>query len=294
MSACRVGLAVSAALALAGCAHSADPSAPRSYVAPAARQGVAVADDAFYAIDDRVIEKYDARSGARIARYDAGDDASIVHLNGCTVRDGILVCAHSNYPHVPMRSTIERFDAGSLAHLGSQALADAPGSATWVDWSGGHWWVAFAHYAGRGGEPGKGPEHARLWKLDASWRPLASYAYPPELVARFAGRSNSGGAFGPGGWLYLTGHDAPELYVVCVDEGSAALHWLATWPAPIEGQGIAWDLATGTLWGVVREAREIVAVPARPDRHPAQTGEAGQPGLCPAGKTDKLETPFSR
>ena len=70
---------------------------------------------------------------------------------------------------------------------------DAPGSATWVVQAGGSWWVAFAHYAGRGGEPGTGPEHARLVTLDADFRSLASYAYPPELVARFAGRSNSGG-----------------------------------------------------------------------------------------------------
>jgi hypothetical protein len=236
--------------------------AARRYPAPAARQGVAVADGAFYAIDDRVIEKYDFWSGARLARYDAGDDARLVHLNGCTVRDAVLVCAHSNYPGVPMRSTLERFDARSLAHLGSQPLDGAPGSATWVDWSDGHWWVAFAHYTGRGGVPGKGPEHSRIWKLDPSWRPLASYAYPPELIARFAGRSNSGGAFGPDGWLYLTGHDAPELYVACVDEEAKVLRWLDTRPAPIAGQGIAWDLATATLWGVMRDAREVVAMPA--------------------------------
>ena len=263
----------------------------RRYPAPAARQGVAVAGDAFYAIDDRAIERYDVETGALRARYDAGDDTSIVHLNGCTARDGALVCAHSNYPGLPMRSSLERFDLRSLAHIGSQPLADAPGSATWVDWSDGHWWVAFAHYAGRGGEPGKGPEHARLWKLDPSWRPLASYAYPAELVARFAGRSNSGGTFGPDGWLLLTGHDAPELYVTCVDDASGSLRWLATWPAAIEGQGIAWDPDRRVLWGVVRDAREIVALRPGPDWPALGSSPIG---ACPLGKTSKLRAPFGR
>ena len=275
---------------LAAAAAAQAPEGVRHYAAPAARQGVAVAGSAFYAIDDRAIEKYDRESGARLARYDAGDDAAIVHLNGCTVQGDVLFCAHSNYPRVPMQSSIERFDARTLAHLGSQPLADAPGSATWVVRAGDDWWVAFAHYAGRGGEPGKGPEHARLWKLDASWRPLASYAYPPELVARFAGRSNSGGVFGPDGWLYLTGHDAPELYVACVDDAGRALRWLATRPALIEGQGIAWDLATGTFWGVLRDAHEVVAFPLAPEGPASSAAHAP----CPPGKTDKLETPFSR
>ncbi|HEX5064944.1 MAG TPA: hypothetical protein VFY49_02410 [Myxococcota bacterium] len=275
-------------LALAAAAQT--PEGVRHYAAPAARQGVAVAGPAFYAIDDRVIEKYDRESGARLARYDAGDDAAIVHLNGCSVQGDVLSCAHSNYPHVPMRSSIERFDARTLAHVGSQPLADAPGSATWVVQAGGSWWVAFAHYAGRGGEPGKGPEHARLVKLDADFRSLASYAYPPELVARFAGRSNSGGVFGADGWLYLTGHDAPELYVACVDDAAHVLRWLATRPAPIEGQGIAWDLATGTFWGVVRDAREVVSFPLAPEG----PTPAVAPAPCPPGKAGKPQPPFGR
>lgn len=272
------------AAAVAGCAaapDAGDARVLRRFAAPAARQGVAVAGDSFYAIDDRAIERYDARSGALLARFDGGDDASLAHLNGGVVVAGVLICAHSNYPQLPMRSSIERFDAATLAHLGSQPLSPT-GSATWVDRAQGRWWVAFAHYAGRGGEPGSGPEATRLWQLDDDWRPLASYAYPDELIARFAGRSNSGGAFGPDGRLQLTGHDAPELYVVCLDPAGERLRWLATWPAPIAGQGIAWHPETGSLWGIVRQRREVLelrlaaagSVPAAP---------AGSKLACPRG-----------
>ena len=122
----------------------------------------------------------------------------------------------------------------------------------------------------------------------AFFRP--AHGLTPELVARFTGRSNSGGVFGADGWLYLTGHDAPELYVACVDDAAHVLRWLATRPAPIEGQGIAWDLATGTFWGVVRDAREVVSFPLAPEG----PTPAVAPAPCPPGKAGKPLPPFGR
>jgi outer membrane protein assembly factor BamB len=236
----------------------------RTFAAPVARQAVAVDGQHFYAIDDRRIEKYAKASGKRVATWSAGDDASIEHLNSGIVLDGRLYCAHSNYPHLPMRSSIEVFDAETLTHRESRPLPYAPGSATWVDRREGRWWVAFAHYAGRGGAPGLGPEHSRLVAYDAAWNETARYAYPPALVERFAGYSNSGGAWGPDGRLYATGHDAAEVYVLSPPAESDTLEWLETRPAPIAGQGIAWDPAEeGRLWGVVRGERRIVVMRSR-------------------------------
>ncbi len=230
----------------------------RRFPAAAAKQAVAVSAEAFYAIDDRAIEKYDSRTGALLRRFAAEPDSPLVHLNSGVVRDGVLYCAHSNYPDVPMQSSVERFDAETLAHLGSERFERPPGSATWVDRAEGRWWVAFAQYDGRGGEPGKGSKDTVLVELDDRWQPLARHRYPSALVRRFAGRSNSGGAFGPGGVLFLTGHDAQEVYVVCVAPGNGELRWLATLPAPFAGQGIAWQVETRSLWGIVRSAREVV------------------------------------
>ena len=274
-------LGLVAACAAPDALRAQDVEVLRRFAAASARQGVAVSDDSFYAIDSRVIERFDATSGSLRARYDAGSDRSVAHLNSGVVVDGVLLCAHSNYPELPMRSSIERFDARTLAHLGSQPLTDAPGSATWVDRRGGRWWVAFAHYAGRGGEPGKGPEATSLLALDDGWRRVAQYRYPPELVTRFAGRSNSGGAFGPDGRLYLTGHDAPELYVACLDAAAGTLRWLATWPVPFAGQGIAWQPGRVLLWGISRSAREVIEV--RP-RAGALGADFSGEKLCPAGK----------
>jgi hypothetical protein len=264
----RVSLAAMAVAALVACETVADSPPPRTgerrfellrtFDAPAARQGVAVDAGHVYAIANRRIEKY-TRSGERVSAWQEEESGPIVHLNSGIVLDGALYCAHSNYPEIPMVSSIEIFDADTLAHRSSHPFGIFAGSATWVDRYQDHWWVAFAHYEGRGGEAGKGPEWTRLVEFDDDWRVLASYAFPPQLIARFAGRSNSGGAFGADGRVYATGHDAPEVYVLRLPRAGATLELVEILPAPIAGQGIAWDpLEAGVLWGIVKRARRVV------------------------------------
>jgi hypothetical protein len=253
---------------------SGGPQALREFEAPAAKQGVAVGARHFYAVDDRRIERYEKATGAAAGAWQAGDDPRLRHLDSGLVHAGRLYCAHSNYPAVPMRSSIEVFDADSLRHLASIPLPGAPGSATWIDRHAGRWWVAFAHYRGRGGEPGRGPEESRLLVYDDDWRPEAVYRYPEGLVERFAGYSNSGGSWGPDGRLYLTGHDAAELYVLALPAAGDRLQWLETLPAPIAGQGIAWDRSgPAELWGVVRASRRVLRMTA-----PRLSGQGQPPG----------------
>jgi hypothetical protein len=231
----------------------------RRFEAEEARQGVAADGGHIYAIGDRAIGKYDKASGGRVASWRGEGDEPIVHLNGGVVLDGKLYCAHSNYPDVPMTSSIEIFDAARLEHVASHSFGIFEGSATWIDRRDGHWWVAFAHYEGRGGEAGKGPAWTSLVKLDDGWRRVEGFVYPPEVVARFGNRSNSGGAWGRDGFLYATGHDAPEVYVLQLPQAGSALRLVATLPAAGAGQGIAWDpVERGVLYGIVKESRTIV------------------------------------
>jgi len=232
----------------------------RRFRAEEARQAVAVDALHFYAIDDRRIGKYAKKSGLRVAGWVAPEGGPIVHLNSGVVLGGRLHCAHSNYPGVPMRSSIEVFDAETLAHLESIALPDLPGSATWIDRRGDLFFVGAANYAGRGGAPGRGPEQSAVARFDARWHLLGSHAFPRSLVERFGTRSNSGGAFGPGGLLYATGHDAPELYALRIPASDGLLELVEILPAPATGQGIAWDPAEpGVLWTIRRDSREVVA-----------------------------------
>jgi hypothetical protein len=227
--------------------------------APEARQAVAVGERFFYAIGNRTIAKYDKHSGERVLVWSGREGGPIIHLNSGVVLGERLYAAHSNYPAVPMISSIEVFDAATLAHVGSHGFGVFAGSATWVDRHDDRWWVAFANYEGRGGTPGQGPEATTLVAFDDAWRPLASHTFPAAVVERFGSHSNSGGAWGPDGYLYITGHDAPEVYVVRLPRTGPVLELVEIVPVHAEGQGIAWDVGDpGTLYSISRSQGKVI------------------------------------
>jgi hypothetical protein len=75
------------------------------------------------------------------------------------ILDGKLWCAHSNYPEMPMKSSVEVFDPKTMQHLESIDLTDAGGSLTWVDRRDGEWYACFAQYA-KTGDPARTRVHA--------------------------------------------------------------------------------------------------------------------------------------
>jgi hypothetical protein len=65
--------------------------------------------------------------------------------------------------------------------------------------------------------------------------------------------SNSGGSWGPDGFLYLTGHDPAELYRMRIPKAGSVLELVDTIAMNIRGQGIAWDRSQpGVIYGIVR------------------------------------------
>jgi hypothetical protein len=267
-------LAFLAVLALVACtaSHADSPTNGlqelQRFEAAEARQGVAVDARHFYAISNREIGKYDKRTGERVGHYVGPEGGGIRHLNSGIVFDGRLYCANSNYPGVPMLSSIEIFDTETLAHVGSHSFGMLPGSATWIDRRDGLWWVGFGNYEGRGGIPGRGTEFTEIALYDDQWHRVGGYGFPVEAVERFGTRSNSGSAFGPDGLLYATGHDEAELYVLRIPRAGAALEFVEVLPVTAEGQGIAWDPSDPrVLYTIVRSTREVVVsrLPGRSD-----------------------------
>jgi hypothetical protein len=231
----------------------------RRYATSEATQAVAAGGDFIYAIGNAEMGKYDKRTGERVGAWRERPGGRIAHLNSGRIVGDELYCAHSNYPHTPMVSSIEVFDAMRLAHVRSLPLPSGLGSATWVERTDGDWWVAFAHYAGRGGEPGKGPEHTRLVRFDSGWRQKDAWAFPAAVVARWDRMSSSGGAWTGGRRFYTTGHHAPEWHVLELPESGTELVLHAIVPTEGEGQGIAFDPADGLLYSIQRRTREVLA-----------------------------------
>lgn len=232
----------------------------RSYDAPEATQGVAADDAALYAIGNSEIGRYDKASGHKTGAW-AGDPAVFPHLNSCAAIGRELVCASSNYPATPMQSTVEVFDRRSLRHRRSIALGRQGGSLTWLTRRDGAWWACFANYDGKGGEPGRDHRATLLVEFDDAWRRLRVWRFPASVLERLAPKSASGGVWGEHGLLFVTGHDAPELYVLRAPPDGDVLEHVATIAAPIEGQAIALDPHDPRrLYGVRRASRQIVAV----------------------------------
>ena len=231
----------------------------RRYPAAEAGQGAAASGDDFYAVVNTRIGRYAKADGRKLAEWQ-GDRTQFVHLNACLVLEDDLVCAHSNFPHVPMTRSVEFFAPRTLEHRRSVALGEQIGSLTWVDRRDGAWWAAFANYDGRGGEPGRDHSYSQLVRFDDQWRRTQSWTFPASVLERLAPTSTSGGGFGDDGLIYMTGHDAPELYVLRLPDAGSMLVHVATFRVPIPGQGWAWDRTEPrVLYGINNETREVIA-----------------------------------
>jgi hypothetical protein len=238
----------------------------RSFAVPDADQGVAVDRQSFYAVDNAVIAKHDLADGRQVARWTDPTGGLIRHLNSCLADAGRLWCANSNYPQRPMGSSIEVFDAAALRHVESHALGLLDeGSITWFDRVEGGWIAGFAHYTGNGGVPYKDHTYSSVVAFDGEWRRRGGWLFPPALVERMSPDAASGGAIGPDGWLYLTGHDRPELYVVGRPTMGPALVHVATIDVEAEGQAFSWAQdGSRMLYAIDRRTHRVLVIDVLP------------------------------
>ena len=233
----------------------------RRFKAPEARQGVAVDREFFYAITNHAIGKYRKDTGARVAGWEGPDGGPIIHINAGIIFDGRLYGVHSNYPGVPMLSSLEIFDPATLQHTGTHSFGRMDGSFTWLDRRNGRWLACFVHYGNKGAEPSRDSAWTQIIEFDSEWRRTAGWALPADLIDRFGGRgySAAGGAFGPGGHLYVTGHDNTEMYVLDFPEAGSVMRWIATFPIPAEGQAFCFDpVQPDLLYTILKRTTEII------------------------------------
>jgi len=231
----------------------------RTFQANNVKQAVAVDQQYFYVINNAEIVKFDKSTGEQIGSW-KDTSGNIIHLNSGVIIDDKLYCANSNYPETPMASSIEIFDPVSLQPVGSHSFGIDIGSATWIDWYEGYWYVAFAHYTGGGGIPGKTNQWTQLVRYSPDWNRVGGWIFPKDLILKFGNYSNSGGIFTKEGKIYTTGHDSKELYILELPQQGYTLKWVATLPAPFEGQGIAQDpLDPDIFYGISRSKSQVIS-----------------------------------
>lgn len=226
-----------------------------------ANQGVAVDAEHFYGIGNFVIVKHRKDTGARVAEWVGQKGGPIVHFNGGYVSEGRLILAHSNFPQLPMASSMEIHDAATLAPVATHSFGIRLGSLTWAERRDGFWWACFANYNDQGTTPGFDNRWTYLGKFDERWQLLESWIFPPQVVAAWGKSASSGGSWGDDGLLYVTGHDAAELYVLRLPRSGVTLEYVTAIEVPFEGQSWAWDrTANGEriIYGISRARHEVV------------------------------------
>ena len=224
-----------------------------------ANQGVAVDANSFYGIGNYVVGKYDKTTGERVAEWVGLRGGATVHLNGGLVQDGQLVLAHSNFPQLPMASSLEYFDLATVQPVKSLSLGLRHGSLTWAEKKDGFWWACFAHYNDQGTAPGTDNRSTLVGRFDDAWQLHESWLFPPQVVANWGKSSSSGGSWGDDGLLYTTGHDEKELYVLRLPKMGVTLEYVTTIDVPFEGQSWAWDRSDRrVIYGIIRRTGEVV------------------------------------
>ena len=226
-----------------------------------AKQAVAVDKSHFYVINNSTVQKYTKNNGKLVQSWD-GSERGIKHLNSGVVIKGKLYCANSNYPEIPMASSVEIFDVKSLKHIGNHSFGiNNHGSLTWIDQKDGFWYIGFAHYGGKEASEGRDVRWTSLAKYSSDWKEIESWVFPENIIALFTPKSNSGGAFGKDGLLYMTGHDRPEIYAMRIPTQGFTLEHIRTIPVAIQGQGIAIDRFIKdklVVYGINRAERTVV------------------------------------
>jgi len=233
----------------------------KTFQVPAAKQAVAVDADHFYAINNSEITKHNKKDGSVLATMD-GKPLGFTHLNSGVVLDGKLYCANSNFPNMPMLSSVEIFDTKTMSHIGNHSFGiDQRGSLTWIDRKDGFWWAVFAQYSGKNASEGKDNRWTTLVKMDDQWLQLGAWVFPDHLSKAFSNYSNSGGNWSEEGTIYCTGHDNAEVYELRIPKSGYFLEYIRTIPvAGIEGQGIAIDRTQKgkiILYGIQRSRNTV-------------------------------------
>ncbi|MDB6029569.1 MAG: hypothetical protein JWM68_5792 [Verrucomicrobiales bacterium] len=231
----------------------------RRFPAVDAQQGVAVDGQFFYTISTHALGKYRKDTGERVGGWEGPKEGPIKHLNAGVVVDGLLYCAQSNYPEQPPVSSVEIWNPKTMKHVNTHSFGRYEGSLTWITRRNKNWIACFAHYAKEGSELGN-PSLTQVVEFDDHWRRVGGWIFPEKLIKRFAGRSASGGAFGPGGFLFVTGHDAKELYVLSIPDTGSVLNWENTIPISAEGQSFSWDpTQPNAFYSISRRTKEVIA-----------------------------------
>lgn len=229
----------------------------KRYPAPQAKQGVVANKKYFIVFSNDSIVKYDKKTGKEVSSFYSN---KLIHLNSGILRGNKLYCAHSNYPALPMWSSMEVWNIKTMKHIATHSFGIEYGSCTWIEKFKGSYYVMFAHYGTPGKmEPGKDVSWSQLVKFNKHWQKQEAWVLPQELIKKIEPFSLSGGVITKEGKILCSPHHNKELYLLEFPAQGAELVLSKTIATSINGQAIAWDtFEKDVLWGISRDTREVI------------------------------------
>jgi hypothetical protein len=159
-----------------------------------------------------------------------------------------------------MANSIEIIDTETMEHVGSYSLGMMEeGTFNWFNRLGDGWIAGFAHYDGRGGLKYKDHSFATINRYDRRWRRVGGWMIPQGILERMEPMAASGGAIGPDGLMYITGHDRPEMYVLAAPGMGPKFVHIATIQIDAAGQAFAWDnsIEDRVVYTIDRPSRQV-------------------------------------
>ncbi len=203
-----------------------------------ADQGVAVDYQYVYPISNQQVSKYDKLTGKKIDQW----IGNVEHLNGGIIKNNKLFLTENTSNQIII------LDPNTMKTFGKINIS-INGSLNWIDYYQNTWWGINAHYR-------KNLDQTRLINFDQNWKSVQEWKLPNTVLERLKPFSISGGAFGPQGYLYLTGHDKKEIYVLGVPTEGNELQLIKILETTFPGQGISWD--GNNLWSTNRNLKKII------------------------------------
>jgi len=223
-----------------------------------ANQGVAVDKNYYYAISNTRITKHNKTTDETVATWQADTNNKAFehfkHMNSGTVIGGKLYVAHSRYNIDPNDNTIEIFNVKNelLEHEETIPMPREHGSLTWIDkHSDGSWWICYAVY-------GQGVNNktklVKYYYKNNKFVEVKDWFFPKEAIENWGDMSCSGGSWSTEGFLFTTGHDHANAFVLQLDKTNELKYVRTESNMGFYGQAIAWDRFSKEpiLWGIVK------------------------------------------
>ena len=127
----KVGLSLIIGLIGISASHAQRHQDIAKFPSRVAKQAVVVDSSYMYAISNKIIVKYTLK-GDSLLEWRETESESIIHMNSGSIIGDKLDCVNSNFPEIPMTSSIEIFDKKTLKHVDHVSLGIRYGSLTWI------------------------------------------------------------------------------------------------------------------------------------------------------------------